>query len=74
MTKKIFWTDGFTGETYSVYPLRNDLKKFIERIPDTEEVVGIVYDGSFNLEILTAEKPMQVNGLDVDYPKYEEDN
>ena len=38
--------------------LRNDLVNFIERIElhSDEEVVGIVYDGSFNLEILTKKK------------------
>jgi len=30
--KKIFWVNGFEGKTESVYPLRNDLVKFMERI------------------------------------------
>ena len=57
---KRFWIDELPAKTCKVYPLRNDLKNFIERIPDTEEVVGIVYDGSFTLEILTAEKKNNV--------------
>ena len=54
-SKKIFWIDGFEGKTEGVYPLRNDLVNFMERIElhADEEVVGIVYDGSYNLEILT---------------------
>ena len=54
-SKKIFWIDGFEGKTEGVYPLRNDLVNFMERIElhADEKVVGIVYDGSYNLEILT---------------------
>jgi len=39
--------------------VRNDLKETIERIESTnkDRVVGIVYDGTYNLEILT--QPMQ---------------
>jgi phage-related minor tail protein len=39
--------------------VRNDLKDTIERIESTnkDRVVGIVYDGSYNLEILT--QPLQ---------------
>jgi hypothetical protein len=54
--KKIFWERSFQGTTEKVYPIRNDLKVFIEKIPEDEEMVGVVYDGSFTLEILTAKK------------------
>jgi hypothetical protein len=39
--------------------VRNDLKDTIERIESTnkDRVVGIVYDGTYNLEILT--QPIQ---------------
>ena len=39
--------------------VRNDLKETIERIESTnvDRVVGIVYDGTYNLEILT--QPLQ---------------
>ena len=39
--------------------VRNDLKETIERIESTnvDRVVGIVYDGTYNLEILT--QPIQ---------------
>jgi len=35
--------------------VRNDLKKIVERIEEKgkEKVVGIVFDGSWNLELLT---------------------
>ena len=32
------------------------LKKLVERLPEDEEFVGIVYDGSFTLEVLTGRK------------------
>jgi len=35
--------------------IRNDLKEFIERVEKdgTERVIGIIYEGTYNLEILT---------------------
>ena len=35
--------------------VRNDLKELIERVEKdgTERVIGIIYDGTYNLEILT---------------------
>ena len=43
----------------SGYFVRSDLKKQIEKVEKEgdKEVVGIVYDGSFNLELLT--KPIK---------------
>ena len=39
----------------SGYFVRNNLKKQIEKVEKKgdKEVIGIVYDGSFNLELLT---------------------
>ena len=35
--------------------IRNDLKEFVERVEKdgTERVIGVIYDGTYNLEILT---------------------
>ena len=46
------------GAKLSVYPFRCDLKECIEKIDKhtDEKVVGIVYDGTYNLEILTKKK------------------
>jgi len=35
--------------------VRNDLKEFVERVEEdgTLRVIGIIYDGTYNLEILT---------------------
>jgi|TARA_R110000803_G_scaffold129594_1_gene196822 hypothetical protein len=57
--KKIFFERSFEGSPEKIYPLRNDLKVFINKIPKDEEIVGIVYDGSFTLEILTAKKEIR---------------
>jgi hypothetical protein len=57
MSKEIkFWREDIHFNTISSYPVRNDLKKLIERLPEDEEFVGIVYDGSFTLEVLTGRK------------------
>ena len=56
--KKRFFKDGF-GEIENLYPVRNNLKEFVDRLPKDEEVVGIVYDESFTLEILTAKKEIR---------------
>ena len=57
MSKEIkFWREDIYFNTISSYPIRNDLKKLIERLPKDEEFVGIVYDGSFTLEVLTGRK------------------
>ena len=53
--KKRFFKES-EGTIDKLYPLRNDLKKFVDRLPKDEEMVGIVYDDSFTLEILTAKK------------------
>lgn len=44
-------------ETYS-YPFRSDLKEFIEKIERNtkEKVVGLVYDETFTIELLTIPK------------------
>ena len=35
--------------------VRNDLKEIVERVEKygTERVIGVIYDGTYNLEILT---------------------
>lgn len=51
--KQIFWKDDFPGAAIAGIYLRNDLKKFFDTLAEKGIVpVGIVYDGSFNLEIL----------------------
>ena len=42
----------------SGYFVRSDLKELIEKVEKKgeKEVVGLVYDGSFNLELLTKPK------------------
>ena len=44
-------------ETHS-YPFRSDLKKLIEKIERNtkEKVVGLVYDETFTIELLTISK------------------
>ena len=42
------------AESSGLY-IRNDLKEFVERVEKdgTLKVIGIVYDGTYNLEVLT---------------------
>ena len=56
--KRIFWIDEFEGQPDSVYPFRSDLKKTIEKVEKhtNEKVVGIVYDETYTIEILTVKK------------------
>ena len=56
--KRIFWIDNFTGQPDSVYPFRSNLKESIERVEEltNEKVVGIVYDETYTIELLTAKK------------------
>ena len=46
--KKIFWKDGFEGETKGGYYFRAfDLVKFFKRLEDNDkEVVGLEFDGN----------------------------
>tara|TARA_Y100001938_G_C7978190_1_gene372937 strand:+ start:222 stop:416 length:195 start_codon:yes stop_codon:yes gene_type:complete len=56
--KKIFWIDDFQGQPDSVYPFRSNLKEIIEKVEKNtnEKVIGIVYDETYTIEILTAKK------------------
>jgi len=55
---KIFWVDKFEGRPSSIYPFRCNLKEAIERVESTtnEKVVGIVYDETYTIELLTEKK------------------
>ena len=55
--KQIFWIDKFEGIGKGGYFLRNDLKEFFEKLEEQNlKPVAIVYDGSYNLEILVGDK------------------
>lgn len=56
--KKIFWIDDFQGQPDSVYPFRSNLKESIEKVEKytNEKVIGIVYDETYTIEILTVKK------------------
>ena len=51
----IFWAEGFDEDgATGGYFLRSDIKEFIDKLNNMgEKVVGISYDGSYNLEFLT---------------------
>ena len=55
---KIFWMDKFEGRPSSVYPFRCNLKEAIEQVESktNERVIGILYDGTYNVELLTEKK------------------
>ena len=55
---KIFWVDKFEGRPSSAYPFRCNLKEAIEQVESetNEKVVGILYDGTYNVELLTEKK------------------
>ena len=52
--EKIFWKDKFGGKCAGGYFFRNDLRDHIKRLEEEtgQEVVGIVYDGTYNLEFV----------------------
>ena len=56
--KIIFWIDSFEGQPQSVYPFRSNLKESMEKVEEltNEKVVGIVYDGTYTIELLTEKK------------------
>ena len=51
----IFWAEDFNEDgATGGYFLRSDIKEFIDKLNNMgEKVVGISYDGSYNLEFLT---------------------
>ena len=51
--KEIFWKDGFEGKAKGGLMFRSfDLNKFIKKVEENDEVVGIKFDGN-NLELIT---------------------
>lgn len=53
MEKKLFWLDKYEGTAKGGYFIRNDLKSFFDKLEkENLKPVGIIYDGSFNLEII----------------------
>ena len=49
---EVFWKDGFEGDAEGGIFFRSfDLNKFIKKVEETEEVVGIKFDGN-NLELI----------------------
>ena len=49
----MFWIDDFDGTAVGGYFIRNNLKEFISRLNETgRKVVGIKFDGTFNLEVI----------------------
>jgi hypothetical protein len=49
---KIFWKDGFDGEAEGGIHFRSfDLNKFIKKLEEKDEVVGIKFEGN-NLELI----------------------
>ena len=56
--KRIFWIDNFQGKPEAVYPFRSTLVESIKKVElmTDEKVVGIIYDGTFTIELLTEKK------------------
>ena len=56
--KKIFWVDKFQGKPEGVYPFRSDLKDSIDKLEKLtgEKVIGVVYDETYTIELLTAKE------------------
>ena len=51
--KQIFWKDGFNGKAKGGLTFRSfDLNKFIKKIEEKQEVVGIKFEDN-NLELIT---------------------
>ena len=49
---EVFWKDGFEGDAKGGIFFRSfDLNKFIKKVEETEELVGIKFDGN-NLELI----------------------
>ena len=50
-----YWLDQFEGEAKGGYFVRNDLVNSVKRLEEQGlKVVGIRFDGTFNLELITA--------------------
>jgi len=54
--KKTFWLQDFEGKAKGGYFIRNNLKEFVEKLKNNNmKLVGIKYDGSYNLECIVEE-------------------
>lgn len=50
--QEVFWKDGFEGDAKGGIMFRSfDLNKFIKKVEEDQEVVGIKFDGN-NLELI----------------------
>lgn len=50
--QEVFWKDGFEGNAKGGMMFRSfDLNKFIKKVEEDQEVVGIKFDGN-NLELI----------------------
>ena len=55
--KRFFWLDEWDGKAKGGYFIRNKLFQFLERLEKRGmKPVAIVYDGTWNLEIIVEEK------------------
>ena len=55
---EIFWLDKWEGAAKGGYFIRNDLFKFLDWLKESGlKPVGVVCDGTWNLEIIIEEKP-----------------
>lgn len=61
--KRLFWIDKFQGKPAGIYPFRSDLKESIEKLEKLtgEKVVGIVYDETYTIELLTEKNSTEEN-------------
>lgn len=49
----VFFLDGWDGTGQGGYFLRNNLKDFVEKLNQSgKRMIGIKYDGTYNLEII----------------------
>lgn len=56
--EQVFFLDNFEGKASGGYYIRNDLFKFIKRIEaEGKKVVGIGFDGTWNLNIIVEVPP-----------------
>ena len=71
---KTFWKDGFQGKTKGGYYFRAfDLVKFFKRLKDSgEEVVGLEFDDSNNVNVIVESKDEEEKLFD-DLLKQEEE-
>ena len=57
-----FWNDNFTGEAEGGYFVRSEIKNFIDLLTKNgKTVVGIKYDGTYNLEFIVDQQEIKEN-------------